>query len=286
MDDSLSFESLLKGAGKAARKAIEDHARSEYDEFALHGGVAVERLAKAVLIKRNPAYLVEMRNGNSDMLLYFGGDLDLDVDQVRTVGAKEALQRLRRLEVLPKKDAQLDQLIDLRNGTAHTTVGDQAKALLPSLAETVALLLKEVDLSVEGFWGHWTSMVNMAVDKQRSEIERNVQIRIRQARHLFEGRFKGLPDSVKERALQEPDDGARLVSIIDGDDDGKLLVMISTLPCPACGAEANVQLLPVKFSTTGVELIADLLSCQHRCVYFRERFASPCSKNVMAVWMV
>lgn len=25
---------------------------------------------------------------------------------------------------------------------------------------------------------------------------------------------------------------------------------------------------------------------QHRCVYFRERFASPCSKNVMTVWMV
>ncbi|WKX14255.1 hypothetical protein [Streptomyces sp. NL15-2K] len=32
--------------------------------------------------------------------------------------------------------------------------------------------------------------------------------------------------------------------------------------------------------------IATERSHQHRCVYFRERFASPYSKNVMAVWMV
>jgi hypothetical protein len=152
-------------------------------------------------------------------------------------------------------------LIDLRNGTAHTTVGDQAKALLPTLAETVALLLKEVGFSVEQFWGRWTSAVNVAVDKQRDAIQRDVEVRIKQARHLFEDRFDGLPDGVKETALQEPDDGVRVFSITDGDDDGKLLVMISTLSCPACGAEANVQLLPVKFSTTGVELLADLLSC-------------------------
>ncbi|AVH58488.1 MULTISPECIES: hypothetical protein [Streptomyces] len=52
MDDSLSFESFLRGAGKAAYKAMEDHGRGEYDEFALHGGVTVERLAKAALVPR------------------------------------------------------------------------------------------------------------------------------------------------------------------------------------------------------------------------------------------
>ncbi|MEE1807668.1 hypothetical protein [Streptomyces sp. BE133] len=46
MDESLSFESLLEGAKKAGHKAMDDHGRGEYDEFALHGGVAVERLAK------------------------------------------------------------------------------------------------------------------------------------------------------------------------------------------------------------------------------------------------
>ncbi|MET7351559.1 hypothetical protein [Streptomyces mirabilis] len=62
MDESLSFESLFEGAKKAAHRAMDDHGRSEYDEFALHGGVAVERLAKAVLVSKNPVYLLDTRH--------------------------------------------------------------------------------------------------------------------------------------------------------------------------------------------------------------------------------
>lgn len=101
MDESLSFESFLSGAKKAAHKAMNDHGRGEYDEFALHAGVAVERLAKSVLVRRNPIYLVEMRNGPSDLLLYFGGHLEIETEKVRTVGAGEALRRLRRMGLLP-----------------------------------------------------------------------------------------------------------------------------------------------------------------------------------------
>ncbi|MEV0227209.1 hypothetical protein [Streptomyces sp. NPDC050704] len=258
MDDSLSFESFLTGAGRAAYKAMEDHGRSEYDEFALHGGVAVERLAKAVLVKKNPTYLVEMRNGNSDLLLYFGGDLELDPDKVRTVGAKEALQRLRRIKVLPP-DPQLDRLIDLRNGTAHTTVGDEARSLLPTFAETIAILLKAVDMSAEQFWGRWISAVNVAVDKQRDAIQRDVKVRIKQARHLFDDRFKGLPEGAKERALKEPVEGPHAIAV-SGEDDN-LIVLISTLACPACGEEAHIRMTPIRSTTTGAEVTVDLLDC-------------------------
>ena len=79
----------------AAQKAMDDHARGECDEFALHGGVACERLAKAVLVSRNPAYLVEIRLGNSDMLLYLCGDPELKADKVRKVDASKAIKRLR-----------------------------------------------------------------------------------------------------------------------------------------------------------------------------------------------
>ncbi|WP_282794092.1 hypothetical protein [Streptomyces sp. CC224B] len=34
MDDSLSFESFLAGAKKAAHRAMDGHGRGEYDEFA------------------------------------------------------------------------------------------------------------------------------------------------------------------------------------------------------------------------------------------------------------
>ncbi|GAX55790.1 hypothetical protein [Streptomyces olivochromogenes] len=245
MDDSLSFESFLAAARTAAQKAMDDHARGEYDEFALHGGVAFEKLAKAVLVSKNPAYLVEMRNGNSDMLLYLCGDVDLDAKKVRTVGASEAIARLRRMKVLPQ-DEQLDQLIALRNGTAHTTVGDEAKALLPTLAENVETLLKHIGQPMDAFWGRWTSAVNVAVDKERDEIQREVEIKIKQARHLFDDRFKGLPDGAKDGVLGVPpaENGRFWVgdmTVLNGDD---VLLVMSQVKCPACTATAMMTLVP------------------------------------------
>ena len=54
MKDLFSTESFYQGAKKAAHRAMDDHGRAEYDEFALHAGVAVEHLAKAVLFSKNP----------------------------------------------------------------------------------------------------------------------------------------------------------------------------------------------------------------------------------------
>ncbi|MET7847645.1 hypothetical protein ABZT48_05250 [Streptomyces avermitilis] len=258
MDDSLSFESLLRGAGKAADKAMEDHGRGEYDEFALHGGVAVERLAKAVLVKKNPIYLVEMRNGNSDLLLYFGGHLEIEPEKVRTVGANEALKRLRRMGVLPP-DPKLDLLIELRNGTAHTTVGDQAKALLPTLAENIEALLKAIQIPLHQFWERWTSTVNVVVDRHRNEVQRDVEIRIKLARHLFADRFKNLPAEIKERALQKEEDIVRGIKINSANG---ALALASTMPCPACDADARVELLPISEVPVGASLRPESLSCR------------------------
>ncbi|WP_328735146.1 hypothetical protein [Streptomyces bobili] len=264
MDDALSFESLLSKARHAAQKAMDDHARGEYDEFALHGGVAFERLAKAVLVSKNPAYLVEMRNGNSDMLLYLCGDLELKADKVRTVGASEAIKRLRRMKVLPE-DAQLDQLIDLRNGTAHTTIGDQAKALLPTLAENVEALLKHLGQPLGAFWGRWTSAVHVAVDEERDEIQRDVEIRIKQARHLFDDRFKGLPEGAKERILKEPHRGeGMLIGPITMKNGDKILFIVGSVPCPACGGKASMTLTPITQPDATADMAADSFQC-HLC---------------------
>ena len=193
MDESLSFESFLDGAQQAASRAMGDHGRGEYDEFALHGGIAVERLAKATLVQKNPVYLFEARNNSSvDMLLYFGGHLEMETKKVRTVGAMDALARLRRLKVLPA-DPQLDLLIALRNGTAHTNGGDEAKTLLPTLAETISLLLTEIDVPVARFWGRWSSAILAAIDIHTDEVQRDVALRIRQARHRLDDRLAGLP---------------------------------------------------------------------------------------------
>ncbi|MEV1096494.1 hypothetical protein AB0I87_13615 [Streptomyces sp. NPDC049952] len=270
MDESLSFESLLEGAKKAGHKAMDDHGRGEYDEFALHGGVAVERLAKAVLVSKNPVYLLEMRNGNSDMLLYLGGHFEMSPNKVRTVGAKDAIKRLRTLGLL-SPDEQLDLLIELRNGTAHTTIDDQAKALLPTLADNVAALLKSIGLGNNDFWGRWASAMHIAVDKQRNEVERDVELRIRQARHRLNDRFAGLPEGTQMRALAEPSTALRSFNISHfpqpADDDR--WYVLATVGCPACAGEAVLQLFPeagadfqlVGEAPTDRHLLPNALSC-------------------------
>ncbi|MER5368558.1 hypothetical protein [Streptomyces sp. NPDC002722] len=262
MDDSLSFESFLEGANKAAHKAMDDHARREYDEFALHAGVAVERLAKAVLISKNPIYIAEMR-GSAEMLFHLGGHRM--ASKVRTTGAGEAIARLRTLGVL-SQNPELDRLIDLRNGVAHTTGGDEAKSLLPTLILTVQSLIEDVDGSPRRFWGRWNSAVHTVVDEERSQVYRDIQLRVRQAKHRFEDKFAGMPDEAKDRVLATPppDSGKFWVgdmTVVSGRD---VLFISAQVPCPACTGPAMMTLVPGESTSTGTAFVHDGFIC-HLC---------------------
>ncbi|MGX1884820.1 hypothetical protein [Streptomyces sp. NPDC055287] len=237
MDESLSFESFFQGAKKAAHRAMADHGRGEYDEFALHAGVAVEKLAKAVLVSKNPMYIVEMR-GSAEMLFHLGGHRA--AGKVRTIGAAEAIARVRMLDVLTP-DRQLDLLIDLRNGVAHSASGHQAKALLPTLAQAAETLLTDLGGPLNAFWERWTTAARLALDDKRSEIYRDVQVRIRQAKHVFEDRFAGLPGRLMERAQG---DGAKYFeyALMRMEGPGRVRTNVFTREsCPACACTAYLS---------------------------------------------
>ncbi|RKE20112.1 hypothetical protein [Streptomyces sp. TLI_171] len=256
MDDSLSFAAFVDGAQKAAHRAMEDHGRGDYDEFALHAGVAVEKLAKGVLVQKNPLYIVDMRGG-AEMLFHLGGHRL--ARKVRTIGATETLARLRMLDVsLP--GAQLDLLIDMRNGVAHSVASSQAKSLLPTFAETVTALANEAAEDIERFWGRWADTARTAVDGKSSQVERDVMIRIRQARHRFDDRFAGLPEGAKEQVLS-----ARRIPeqfTITTLPDSPMAVLRYTPVCPACGGQAStVYTLSTSTSTT-TTMNATAFACQ------------------------
>ncbi|MEV5472953.1 hypothetical protein AB0L66_11425 [Streptomyces sp. NPDC052207] len=251
MNDSLSFESLFEGAKRAASKAMNDHAHGEYDEFALHAGVAIERLAKAALVKMNPLYVA-------------GGKLHIpspDKVKIYTISALEALARLQSFGV-GKVDNDLKLLIELRNGTVHTAGGDEAKTHIPTLAKAITAILEHLGISEHDFWDRWTSAINMAVNEQRTEIERLVEIRIRQARHVFEDRFKGLPPGAKERAMATPNpalsDWIEAVEIRAG---GVPIFKTSGGDCPACGGRGILTFEPTEQTATNTHYSADGFAC-------------------------
>ncbi|MEU8737028.1 hypothetical protein ACFYPK_00470 [Streptomyces halstedii] len=244
MDNSLSFESFYQGAKKAAHKAMDDHGRPEYDEFALHAGVAVEKLAKAVLAAKNPVYVAEIRNNSADMVMYLGGHVQMAEEKIRTVGAAEAIKRLRKIGVL-QPDADLDTLIEMRNGAAHAAPDSTlAKRMISPLARTIETLLDSVSRPLDEFWGRWTQAVKSAVDEQRDAIFQDVQLRISQARHRLEDRLEGLP-LPNEIRLQPKMSGFNFFfGSANPDADGDVVSVTGGAGCPACGREAQVTVEP------------------------------------------
>ncbi|WP_405542464.1 hypothetical protein OG478_12365 [Streptomyces phaeochromogenes] len=263
MNNALSSESFYQGAKKAAHKAMDDHGRPEYDEFALHAGVAVEKLAKAALAAKSPVYVAEIRNNSADMVMHLGGHVQLDEEKVRTVGATEAIKRLQKIGVL-QKDSQLDLLIEMRNGAAHTTPDSTlAKGMISPLARTIETLLNDLGKPLEEFWERWTDAVKNAVNEQEDQVFRDVQLRITQARHAFEDRFVGLPTEVKEGAHKSPQPRkeewfAQPMEVRDGD---LLVLKASGGDCPACGGQGLLTFEPVRYTATETMFTANGFGC-------------------------
>ncbi|MFD7688601.1 hypothetical protein [Streptomyces sp. NPDC059781] len=105
--------------------------------------------------------------GSAEMLFHLGGHRI--ASKIRTIGAAEAITRLRTLNVLPL-GRKLDLLIDLRNGVAHASTGNQAKGLLSTLAAAVATLHEELDQPLKSFWGRWTESARVAIDQVMSLV--------------------------------------------------------------------------------------------------------------------
>ncbi|WP_326755085.1 hypothetical protein OIE73_28620 [Streptomyces hirsutus] len=266
MDNSFSFESLYKGAARAAHRAMDDHGRRDYNEFALHAGVAVELLAKAFLVSKNPIYIAETHK-NANMLLYFGGDLQMAMKDVRTIGAKEAIARLRRLGVL-QAHADLDTLIEMRNGAAHaSSSGAEAKGMISPLARTIETLLGALGRPLDVFWGRWADALRAAVNEQQGEVHRDIQIRIAQARHAFDDRFNRLPRELKEHAIStEPHViTAAFDHIVEI--DGKIFPSSIITPggsCPSCTAQTTLLFGMVDRSADHTQYAPDGINC-HVC---------------------
>ncbi|MER6206321.1 hypothetical protein [Streptomyces sp. NPDC001642] len=252
MNDSLSVESFIQGAKKAAYKAMDDHARGEYDEFALHAGVAIERLAKAVLAMMNPLFIAsgKVQIGPQNKV------------KVYTISATEALSRLQSLGVV-KYDRDLKDLIEQRNGTVHAAGGEEAMTHVPTLAKAVAAMLEHLDIPELDFWDRWASAVNVVVDRQRNKVQRDVELRIKQARHLFDDRFAGLPPGAKEKVLHSsvPDDINTTIRQLTFGDPTLELALFIPAKCPACGGVAQLTIDSVTTSSTGAKMVPQQLSC-------------------------
>ncbi|WP_405956907.1 hypothetical protein [Streptomyces phaeochromogenes] len=235
MDESLSFEGLLRGARKFASSALEAHGAEDEEVFLLHAGVSIERLAKATLVKRSPFLLMEMK-GKDDTLFHLAGVRQ--TAKLRTIGAGQAIGRLRDIAVLPQRDPDLDELIELRNGVAHlmASVNDEFDGLTV-FCRVTNQLLDHLDMAQRNYWQSWSTLVDITLNELQEKVERNVARRMEQARRLLNKRFKDLPNEALNSYIAtrpQLDFGFQVSS-------GKVFVPWT---CPACGNWALITAGP------------------------------------------
>jgi hypothetical protein len=227
MDVDMAFAGLLPGARTFARSAMDSHANHDEEVFLLHAGVSIERLAKAVLAKRSPFFLMEMK-GSDDALFQFAG-LE-QATKIRTIGAAQAIKRLKRLGVLPQApDPDLDELIELRNGVAHLipTHDGSFDGLTVFVRTTKTLLSALGDHGAKWYWGPHHRLAQVTLDEATEKATRRVRQLVEQARYRLTERTRGLPPAAQEayveaRSIRTAEIGTNVRSVL--------------LPhkCPAC----------------------------------------------------
>ncbi|WP_210586674.1 hypothetical protein [Streptomyces sp. GESEQ-35] len=227
MDIDKTFTGLISGAKKFAHSAMDAHANDDEEVFLLHAGVSVERLAKAVLAKKNPFLLMEMK-GNDDVLFQFAG-LE-PATRVRTIGATQAIKRLKRLGVLPQAaDPDLDELIELRNGVAHLSATPNGSFDgLAVFARTTTTLLKAWGrYGAKRYWGPHHRLVQLTLSEAIEKATRHFRQLVEQARYRLAERTKGLPLAAQEAYVE-----ARSMRTADFGPDMRSFLLPHE--CPAC----------------------------------------------------
>ncbi|MCX5426167.1 hypothetical protein [Streptomyces sp. NBC_00078] len=226
-------DNLFSGAQRFARSAMDAHANDDEEIFLLHAGVSIERLAKAVLADREPFLLMEMK-GSDDVLFQFAG-LE-EVTKIRTVGAAQAIKRLKRIGVLPQADdPELDELIELRNGVAHLIVAhDESFDALTVFARTTSALLADSWHKRSGreYWGPHYDLVQLTLSDALEKASRDFGRLVEKARYRFQERFKGLPYAAQKAYVE-----TKSVWKVGIGPNGRSVLLPRECPaCRQCGA--------------------------------------------------
>ncbi|GAA1334722.1 hypothetical protein GCM10009647_076550 [Streptomyces sanglieri] len=255
MESPITFERLLSGARDFAHLAMGAHAEGQTEVFLLDAGVSVERLAKAALVTGTP----DAALGGQGQRRYVAaaGAITTPPQRFHTIGAAAAIARLRKIGVL-SRSAELDALIELRNGVAHLGASSADDYLAP-FVETICTLIEHSGEDRADFWGSWSGTIQVTLDDRFNRVQKAVHLRVDQARFRMETRFGKLPDGTVESVARTI--GETGLVVIDRNPTGVLFRTLSG--CPACGTEAAMLFLRAPNATLlyEMELTAEQLVC-------------------------
>ncbi len=193
-------------------------------------GVALELLAKAVLVHHAPGLLAGRPDVNS--LLTLLGRADRAVVptlEISTIDARAALKAVKHLlPATPWLENQSQHALIVRNAALHLGLVDLARLreAIAQQATIAAFWLNELEIEPAKYWSEQLETVTAIVDMAATATQRVVKAKIEAARVAYEKSYGHLDPATKEVLLAWAQ--ARPIWSSDHDEPAT---------CPACGAE-------------------------------------------------
>lgn len=199
LPDSLTLEGLYGSAVDFARAALDAYHSDDPLRLAIDAGTALEHLAKACLVSRSPALLVELRNeGSWYSLLQLLGYPEGNSKRLRTVGLREVLKRVKTFVRSNASADALNTLVDLRDGAVHVGAKSAVEErLLVAFVQFAQSLLEDLGRDRVAFWGNKLAVVDALLQEVGDKVDGRVSAKIEAAKERFEHKYGKLPEKLK-----------------------------------------------------------------------------------------
>jgi len=217
---------LSDSSARFAQSALQGLPSGDTDTFALHAGIALEHLAKAMLATQHPVLVAA---DDFDSLLHASGHSTMaQRATMRTITVTAAVRRAGRfVPQLQNLQSELDVLCDARNGIAHLAHAGQDSDLLVPFLKGCELLRDALGLDRDAFWGEFVSVVDEALQASVDKAKLHVANALGSARVEFEKRYAHLDADARDGVIH---------AIEAGYDPEKYEEHI--IECPSCGSPA------------------------------------------------
>jgi hypothetical protein len=232
-----SEEVLIAAARRWIREALDAWAEDDQAKVALMAPMAVELLGKATLWRKNPVLLVQLTDQHEASLFLLATRPDLAAKGLKTIGLQVVMNRLiKLLGALPVAKDRRQRMVDVRNGAVHVGAGEEARYVLLDCLALVGVLLRQLGLERKDFFGPHITTVDALLDERRTEISRQVAVKMARAR----ARLSRLEETLGEAAFQKATDELEEQRWTLEPDDFVIGGGAVEVDCPECGSKAKL----------------------------------------------
>lgn len=205
MAGPFSPNAFCDSAMEFAQSALDAHHARRFRRVAVDAATSLEHLAKASLAKRSPALLTELKSEANfpSLLVLLGITGGKPPRQLRTVGLRDALARASAFVPSKASVADLQTLVDMRDGTVHAAQnGEIEERLVVAFVHQADAFLADLGRDRAAFWGAQLGVVDALIADATDKTAREVAIRVAGARADFERRYGDGPAEVLQLVRQ------------------------------------------------------------------------------------